>query len=193
MRALEFIRDHVTFKLPYDFSYQMKTPYIYNEKNIPLFIDFSYFNFFRKSQKNSLEKEVNQNHQWLHILILFSLWFHWFQIFKSTIRIVLLTNSDKILKKCWQDLIILWVEIKSMDPNFDNDFWEKFTQTFIKETMLLFSWKLTSFASPKNIVATYVFQSVFFNAQNVLGPLLSLQTYFFIHQDIFWKIRKFWI
>ena len=24
MRALEFIRDHVTFKLPYDFSYQMK-------------------------------------------------------------------------------------------------------------------------------------------------------------------------
>ena len=28
MRALEFIRDHVTFKLPYDFSYQMKTPYM---------------------------------------------------------------------------------------------------------------------------------------------------------------------
>ena len=26
MRALEFIRDHVTFKLPYDFSYDMKTP-----------------------------------------------------------------------------------------------------------------------------------------------------------------------
>ena len=26
MRALEFIRDHVTFKLSYDFSYQMKTP-----------------------------------------------------------------------------------------------------------------------------------------------------------------------
>ena len=26
MRVLEFIRDHVTFKLPYDFSYQMKTP-----------------------------------------------------------------------------------------------------------------------------------------------------------------------
>ena len=26
MRALEFIMDHVTFKLPYDFSYQMKTP-----------------------------------------------------------------------------------------------------------------------------------------------------------------------
>ena len=26
MRALEFIRNHVTFKLPYDFSYQMKTP-----------------------------------------------------------------------------------------------------------------------------------------------------------------------
>ena len=25
MRALEFMRDHVTFKLPYDFSYQMKT------------------------------------------------------------------------------------------------------------------------------------------------------------------------
>jgi hypothetical protein len=26
MRALEFISYHVTFKLPYDFSYQMKTP-----------------------------------------------------------------------------------------------------------------------------------------------------------------------
>ena len=26
MRALEFIWDHVTFKLPYDFSYHMKTP-----------------------------------------------------------------------------------------------------------------------------------------------------------------------
>ena len=26
MRALEFIRDHVTFKLPYDFSYHMKNP-----------------------------------------------------------------------------------------------------------------------------------------------------------------------
>ena len=26
MRALEFIRDHVTLKLPYDFSYHMKTP-----------------------------------------------------------------------------------------------------------------------------------------------------------------------
>ena len=26
MRALEFIRDYVTFKLPYDFSLQMKTP-----------------------------------------------------------------------------------------------------------------------------------------------------------------------
>ena len=25
MSALEFIRDHVTFKLPYDFSYYMKT------------------------------------------------------------------------------------------------------------------------------------------------------------------------
>jgi hypothetical protein len=28
MRALEFIRDHVTFKLPYDFSYHMKTPIV---------------------------------------------------------------------------------------------------------------------------------------------------------------------
>ena len=27
MRALEFIRDHVTFKFPYDFSYHMKTPF----------------------------------------------------------------------------------------------------------------------------------------------------------------------
>ena len=33
MRALEFIRDHVTFKLPYDFSYHMKTPYI-SENNM---------------------------------------------------------------------------------------------------------------------------------------------------------------
>ena len=29
MRALEFIRDHVTFKLPYDSSYHMKTPYVF--------------------------------------------------------------------------------------------------------------------------------------------------------------------
>ena len=28
MRTLEFIRDHVTFKLPYDFSYHMKTPIV---------------------------------------------------------------------------------------------------------------------------------------------------------------------
>ena len=33
MRALEFIRDHVTFKLPYDFSYQMKTPQVHLRKN----------------------------------------------------------------------------------------------------------------------------------------------------------------
>ena len=29
MRALEFIRDHVTFKLPYNFSYQMKNPKVF--------------------------------------------------------------------------------------------------------------------------------------------------------------------
>ena len=36
MRALEFIRDHVTFKLPYDFSYHMKTPMLVSksEKNL---------------------------------------------------------------------------------------------------------------------------------------------------------------
>ena len=28
MRELEFIREHVTFKLPYDFSYHMKTPHV---------------------------------------------------------------------------------------------------------------------------------------------------------------------
>ena len=28
MRALEFIRDHVTFKPPYDFRYQMKNPVV---------------------------------------------------------------------------------------------------------------------------------------------------------------------
>jgi hypothetical protein len=79
--------------------------YIHEKKNILLlFIDFSYFTFFRKSQKNSPEKEVNQNHQWLQILILFSLWFQWFKICKSTMRIVLLLkNSVKKLKKCLQD------------------------------------------------------------------------------------------
>ena len=35
MSALEFIREHVTFKLPYDFSYQMKTPY--TSSNIDIF------------------------------------------------------------------------------------------------------------------------------------------------------------
>ena len=34
MRALEFRRDHVTFKLPYDFSYHMKTPYVMMSRNI---------------------------------------------------------------------------------------------------------------------------------------------------------------
>ena len=34
MRALEFMRDHVTFKLPYDFSYHMKTPYVMMSRNI---------------------------------------------------------------------------------------------------------------------------------------------------------------
>ena len=44
MRALEFIRDHVTFKLPYDFSYHMKTPYItLNWKSPKIFIFPSYF------------------------------------------------------------------------------------------------------------------------------------------------------
>ena len=28
MRALEFIRGHVTFKLPYDFSYHIKNPQV---------------------------------------------------------------------------------------------------------------------------------------------------------------------
>ena len=35
MRALEFIRDHATFKLPYDFSYHMKTPKNWMKINIP--------------------------------------------------------------------------------------------------------------------------------------------------------------
>ena len=34
MRALEFIRDHVTFKLPYDFSYHMKTPHFRIRQNL---------------------------------------------------------------------------------------------------------------------------------------------------------------
>ena len=28
IRALEFIRDHVTLKLPYNLSYQMKSPFV---------------------------------------------------------------------------------------------------------------------------------------------------------------------
>ena len=32
MRALEFMRDHVTFKLPYDFSYHLKTPVMVKTK-----------------------------------------------------------------------------------------------------------------------------------------------------------------
>ena len=59
MRALEFIRDHVTFKLPYDFSYHMKTPHenlkVAHNRPKPFFlhsspphspqlrIDFSYY------------------------------------------------------------------------------------------------------------------------------------------------------
>ena len=36
MRALEFIRDHVTFKLPYHYSYQMKTPINRVNQGIPV-------------------------------------------------------------------------------------------------------------------------------------------------------------
>ena len=43
MRALEFIRDHVTFKLPYDFSYHMKTPHVQILRNIRLSLNSSYF------------------------------------------------------------------------------------------------------------------------------------------------------
>ena len=41
MRALEFIRDHVTFKLPYDFSYQMKTSNVWQSV-------FSYLQHYAK-------------------------------------------------------------------------------------------------------------------------------------------------
>ena len=34
MRELEFIRDLVTFKLPYDFSYQLKTPLSWHELKV---------------------------------------------------------------------------------------------------------------------------------------------------------------
>ena len=47
MRALEFIRDHVTFKLPYDFSYQMKTPFISKG-------NYSVFNSFKKTNLKML-------------------------------------------------------------------------------------------------------------------------------------------
>ena len=35
MRALEFVRDHVTFKLPYDFSYHMKTHIVLLDRRDP--------------------------------------------------------------------------------------------------------------------------------------------------------------
>ena len=38
MRALEFIRDHVTFKLPYDLSNHMKTPHTREYRMIFLFV-----------------------------------------------------------------------------------------------------------------------------------------------------------
>ena len=56
MRALEFIRDHVTFKLPYDFSYQMKTPkyyvvrYIDSVKILPMKL-FHYLIYYSNIQK----------------------------------------------------------------------------------------------------------------------------------------------
>ena len=62
MRALEFIRDHVTFKLPYDFSYHMKTPMVHmficltdtiKKENLKYYRDKSagYFMFFSKKDK----------------------------------------------------------------------------------------------------------------------------------------------
>ena len=44
MRALEFIRSHVTFKLPYEFSYQMKTPLYQRSQNV-CFSKFSHILF----------------------------------------------------------------------------------------------------------------------------------------------------
>ena len=49
MRAIEFIRDHVTFKLPYDFSYQMKTPYGQPKAVNLLLLVESFHNFLKKS------------------------------------------------------------------------------------------------------------------------------------------------
>ena len=61
------------------------------------------------------------------------------------------------------------------------------------DSLLLFTWKLTLFASPKNTVSTYVFQSVFFNAQNVLCPLLSFHTCFFMHINTPSIPEKIWV
>ena len=57
MRALEFIRDHVTFKLPYDFSYHMKTP------NKLFEINFAQKCSWRKcasTKKNSLNLKLDR-------------------------------------------------------------------------------------------------------------------------------------
>ena len=55
MRALEFIRDHVTFKLPYDFSYQMKTPIIQpnlTNQRFDLQLYLQLFNMMNHRKKN---------------------------------------------------------------------------------------------------------------------------------------------
>ena len=74
MRALEFIRDHVTFKLPYDFSYHMKTPMVRLPKVIidsecaPLF----WFFIMSNIGVNSCFDEKNMNPNFSQMFLSFT-------------------------------------------------------------------------------------------------------------------------
>ena len=59
MRVLESIRDHVTFKLPYDFSYQMKPPV--KRENFTPYVDILILVLIAVCLHSGLQKLVAKN------------------------------------------------------------------------------------------------------------------------------------
>ena len=109
MRALEFIRDHVTFKLPYDFSYHMKNPFLILHFMTDLSI-FFYYKFqifglvsFKHYKKHRTQKDGKQNQFFAFIQCLTTtfppIYFvdfkHcFFSVFFSNLQILLLPCQD---------------------------------------------------------------------------------------------------
>ena len=72
MRALEFIRDHVTFKLPYDFSYQMKTPLVISKIFANSALNFKHFSQSRGQFSHPRSKQFWKQNTIFYFLCHFS-------------------------------------------------------------------------------------------------------------------------